>query len=134
MNLLDLQQKEESLNKVRSSNELARLARKQADETEAQSQILLLFTIVTIVFVSHTQASTALALTCPQLPLSFFTSYFGMNVVEFTGESGNTNQKEVWKVTGPASSGIIAILLIIAWMLYNNAKKRRATRSGGTSR
>jgi len=46
MDLLDLQQKEGSL-------DLARLAKEQADETEAQSKILMLFTIVTIVFVRH---------------------------------------------------------------------------------
>lgn len=51
MDLLDLQQKEETLKEVHYSNVQANAARKQADETEAQSQILFLFTIVTIVFV-----------------------------------------------------------------------------------
>jgi uncharacterized membrane protein (DUF106 family) len=50
--LLDLQQKEASLAEVRSSNRQAELAADQAEETQAQSRILMLFTVVTIIFVS----------------------------------------------------------------------------------
>ena len=53
MDLLDLQQKEETLKEAHYSNKQAEAAREQADETEAQSKILFLFTIVTIVFVRH---------------------------------------------------------------------------------
>lgn len=52
MELLDLQQKEETLREAQYSNQQAAAAREQADETAAQSQILFLFTIVTIIFVS----------------------------------------------------------------------------------
>lgn len=52
MELLDLQQREDNLHEARSANELARLTQEQADETQAQSRILMLFTVVTIVFVS----------------------------------------------------------------------------------
>ncbi|CAI6340753.1 unnamed protein product [Periconia digitata] len=53
MNLLDLQQKEETLEEAHHSNQQAAAARKQADAVQAQSQILLLFTVVTIVFFSN---------------------------------------------------------------------------------
>ncbi|KAF2685607.1 hypothetical protein K458DRAFT_387567 [Lentithecium fluviatile CBS 122367] len=109
MSLLDLQQQEESL-------DLARLAKEQADETEAQSRILMLFTIVTIVF----------------LPLSFFTSYYGMNVRQLTGEEGNTSVGEVWKVMGPISFAIIVSLLGYAAMLYWKAKEKRESSNKGT--
>ncbi|OAK95030.1 hypothetical protein IQ06DRAFT_63520 [Phaeosphaeriaceae sp. SRC1lsM3a] len=120
--LLDLQQKEETLNEAHYSNEQADAAREQADATEAQSQILILFTIVTIVFA----------------PLSFFTSYYGMNVREFTGEQGNTNQGEVWKVMGQISAFIIIGLLSGAWYLYRDTQRqqrarRKARRNVGTN-
>ncbi|CAN9455834.1 unnamed protein product [Alternaria sp. RS040] len=112
MNLLDLQQKEETLKEVHYSNVQANAARKQADETEAQSQILFLFTIVTIIFA----------------PLSFFTSYYGMNVREFTGDAANTNQQAVWKAMGPFSGVIILGLLGGAWYIIQQAKKKQHKR------
>ena len=58
LELLDLQQKEANLYEAQTSNLQTRLAtrqakasREQADETKAQSQIILLFTVVTIIFV-----------------------------------------------------------------------------------
>ncbi|KAH7066089.1 hypothetical protein BKA63DRAFT_155094 [Paraphoma chrysanthemicola] len=124
MDLLDLQQKEETLKEAHYSNYQADAAREQANATEAQSQILLLFTIVTIVFA----------------PLSFFTSYFGMNVREFTGDVGNTNQQRVWTVMGPISVAIIVGLLGGAYVMYKQTRneqdkrkaKRRARDAGST--
>ena len=55
MDLLDLQQKEETLKEVHYTNKQAEAAREQANETEAQSQILFLFTIVTVIFVSRSE-------------------------------------------------------------------------------
>jgi hypothetical protein len=49
--LLDLQQKEETLREAQYSNQQASAAREQVDETAAQSQIFFLFTVVTIIFV-----------------------------------------------------------------------------------
>jgi len=51
MSLLDLQQKEESLKEAIFSNDQTLALRKQTEETKAQSQILFLFTVVTIIFV-----------------------------------------------------------------------------------
>jgi Mg2+ and Co2+ transporter CorA len=117
MDLLDLQQKEENLYEAQHSNQQNFLALKQAfstqdqaDETRVQSQILFIFTAVTIVF----------------LPLSFFTSYFGMNVQEQTGSNGNLPIKHVWVVMGTSSGTIITALLGIAaiWYYLENNKTR----------
>ncbi|KAH9907232.1 hypothetical protein F4778DRAFT_721108 [Xylariomycetidae sp. FL2044] len=110
--LLDLQQKEESLAEAQYSNEQADTAREQADEIAAQSQILLLFTIVTIIF----------------LPLSFFTSYYGMNIVELTGEAGNTTQGAVWTVMGPISGAVITGLLGTALYMYKETRRKQSER------
>jgi Mg2+ and Co2+ transporter CorA len=39
-------------------------------------------------------------MTILQLPLSFFTSYFGMNVIEQTGQTGDQQLSHVWIVMG----------------------------------
>ena len=120
--LLDLQQKEENINKAQDNiHEAQRLnqqalftakqalsAQVQADATEAQSQILFLFTVVTIIF----------------LPLSFFTSYFGMNIDNGSGSTVNYTRSHVNNVMGGSSGPIIGILLIGAVVWYLVSKKR----------
>lgn len=61
-----------------------------------------------------------------------------MNVREFTGEQGNTNQGEVWKVMGQISAFIIIGLLSGAWYLYRDTQRqqrarRKARRNVGTN-
>ena len=70
------------------------------------------------------------------MPLSFFTSYYGMNVVELTGEEKNTNQADVWKVMGPFSAAIIFGLMGTAFVMYRRTRtqlrrRRKARRSKG---
>ncbi|KAK3384848.1 hypothetical protein B0H63DRAFT_172340 [Podospora didyma] len=112
MDLLDLEQKEESLEEAHYSNEEADTAREQADETADQSQILFLFTIVTIIFLS----------------LPFFTSYFGMNVKEFTGDEGNTDQRFIWTIMGPLPGAVIAGLLGVAFYMYRKTRTKHMMR------
>lgn len=63
-----------------------------------------------------------------QAPLSFFTSYYGMNVREFTGDKGNTNQRAVWRVMGPISVAIILGLLGGARYMYKQTQKEQNKR------
>lgn len=119
LDLLDLQQREANLQELQNSNlelqksneqarmtqQQAKQASRQADETQRQSIVILLFTVVTVIFT----------------PLSFFTSYYGMNVVSFTGESGNQSLTYVWTVMGPASVRIIIALFSAAYFLYLRA-------------
>src|SRR6266511_5059015 len=60
------------------------------------------------------------------LPLSFFTSYFGMNVREFTGQPGNTSQLVFWRVSGPISAAIVLLALLVAF----NRRVRGTLRTG----
>ncbi|KAJ8128035.1 hypothetical protein O1611_g5601 [Lasiodiplodia mahajangana] len=68
LGLLDLKQKTASLAEARS--------------TTKQGGAIMLFTIVTVIF----------------LPLSFFTSFFGQNVSEITGDDQNPTTWELWKL------------------------------------
>ncbi|KAK7420255.1 hypothetical protein QQX98_002910 [Neonectria punicea] len=68
--LLDLEQKAASLEEARS--------------TTKQGQAIMLFTVVTIIF----------------LPLSFITSFLGQNVAEITGDEKNPRSSEVWRIAG----------------------------------
>jgi hypothetical protein len=89
------------------------LQQKAASLTEArvattQGKAVMLFTIVTIIFVSrpipYTPLQATLANDHTQLPLSFFTSYFGQNVSELTGDDKNPSSTELWKIAGKSRS------------------------------
>ncbi|CAN9267752.1 unnamed protein product [Alternaria alternata] len=75
LNLLDLKSNAASLAEARSSA-------KEAQAATTQGRAVMLFTIITVVF----------------LPLSFFTSYFGQNVKELTGDENNPNSWDLWRV------------------------------------
>ena len=75
--LLDIKQKQANVDE-------SRLARSQVDATAAQGRAIMVFTIFTIIFVGLNHALCARFANIPQLPLSFFTSVFGMNVGEWS--------------------------------------------------
>lgn len=102
LNLLDLKQKEANIDEARSS-------RRNAEETASQGRTLMIFTVVTIVFA----------------PLSFFTSYFGMNVVELTGDKENIKMGEVWIYTGP-----LTVAIVVTAVLMASGKLRRRVWAG----
>ncbi|KAK4103317.1 hypothetical protein N658DRAFT_308880 [Parathielavia hyrcaniae] len=89
LDLLDLKQKAASLHEARSSTK--------------QGRAVMLFTIVTIIF----------------LPLSFFSSYFGQNVSEITGDDKNPRSADLWKIGGPLSVAVIVFALLIAYYISN---------------
>ncbi|PYI05083.1 hypothetical protein BO78DRAFT_371738 [Aspergillus sclerotiicarbonarius CBS 121057] len=91
-NLLDLKQKQASVDE-------SRLARWEAEVTQDQSRSVMVFTIFTIIF----------------LPLSFFTSLFGINAREWSGTPENPTLGEMLYIAGPASFAIIVIALLIAF-------------------
>lgn len=59
-------------------SKLASLA--EAHETTKQGRAVMLFTVVTIIFASPTLRTFITSANTTQLPLSFFTSYFGQNI------------------------------------------------------
>ncbi|KAL2010712.1 hypothetical protein VTN00DRAFT_6519 [Thermoascus crustaceus] len=107
--LLDLRQKQASIRE-------AEFGRQQAQDTAKQSNTVMVFTVVTIVF----------------LPLSFLASLFALNVSEFPHESGSI-QYEAWWIF-PIIFGVSAAVSIpfiyVAFNvnsimnLYSNWKKQ----------
>ncbi|KAF2467650.1 uncharacterized protein BDR25DRAFT_233822, partial [Lindgomyces ingoldianus] len=93
--LLDLEQKAASLAEARA--------------TTKQGKAIMLFTIVTIIF----------------LPLSFFTSYFGQNVSEITGDNKNPKSSELWRIAGPISVVVILFALVVVYFIMYPRKKTR---------
>jgi hypothetical protein len=86
----------------------AREAVKQGEETLRQGRSIMLFTIVTIVFVSfhpltprrRIKLYLRQELTGVQLPLSFFTGIFGMNAIELTGSTGDYHFRDIFVYMG----------------------------------
>ncbi|KAF2681263.1 hypothetical protein K458DRAFT_372123 [Lentithecium fluviatile CBS 122367] len=87
LNLLDLKSKTASLLEARSSTK--------------QGRAVMLFTIVTIIF----------------LPLSFFTSYFGQNVSEITGDPKNPTSWHLWRIATPITIIVVAVAFIVAFYI-----------------
>ncbi|KAG9240812.1 hypothetical protein BJ878DRAFT_524053 [Calycina marina] len=83
----------------------AREAVKQGEESLKQGRSIMLFTVVTIIF----------------LPLSFFASIFGMNAVELTGEDGNLHIKDIFIYMIPLSFGVITLSLFLAFSKMTRA-------------
>ncbi|KAF4446222.1 Protein SERAC1 [Fusarium austroafricanum] len=75
-----------------------RLSRLHADLASAQSRSVMIFTIFTVIF----------------LPLSFFTSLFGMNTREWGGEK-NLPLRTIGTISLPASFLLVVTALVAAW-------------------
>ncbi|KAI1858852.1 uncharacterized protein JN550_012414 [Neoarthrinium moseri] len=93
---------------------------KQSDEAIKQGRSIMMFTLVTIVF----------------LPLSFMSSVFGMNSLEFSGDTWDL--KDELKLMFAVSSGVIFLSLIFSlstwcraavWYLYNKISVTFVVRS-----
>ncbi|KAI0538336.1 hypothetical protein GGR58DRAFT_468607 [Xylaria digitata] len=95
LSLLDLKQKAAALMEARA--------------TSQQGRVIMLFTIVTIIF----------------LPLSFFTSYFGQNVSDITGDEGNPTSIELWRYGAPISIVVILAALLVACYIAKLNLRRR---------
>ncbi|KAL2834205.1 hypothetical protein BDW59DRAFT_137501 [Aspergillus cavernicola] len=91
-NLLDLKQKQANVDE-------SRLARWEAEVTQSQSRAVMVFTIFTVIF----------------LPLSFFTSLFGINAREWSGEPANLTLNTMLTIAGPTSLAVIIFALLIAF-------------------
>jgi hypothetical protein len=74
-------------------------ARVSSTMATRQGYAMMTFTIVTVLF----------------LPLSFFTSLFGMNVRDWTGDPANSTLQRVMILMGSASAAIIVIALLAAF-------------------
>jgi len=101
--LLDLKQKNANVVEVA-------LARKAADRTAQQSRAVMTFTVFTVFF----------------LPLSFFTSLFGMNVREWSGTGTNPPMHTVLVLMCSTSAAVIVVALLLAFNKPVRARVYRA--------
>lgn len=90
------------------------MARWQAEVTQSQSQAVMVFTIFTVMSVPPSLSLSSLSLTQIEkhpptlktlttnsfLPLSFFTSLFGMNASEWSGEATNLSLATMFEIAG----------------------------------
>jgi len=88
----------------RVANQIS-LARRQAEETARQGNVILLFTVVTVVFVSEPTPSALPSPLTVQLPLSFITSFFTVPIAAFP-----YNDKDKMPV-----GFVLAIICKFAW-------------------
>ena len=98
--LLDIKQKQANVDE-------ARMARWQADVSQTQSRSIMIFTIISIIF----------------LPLTFFTGLFGMNVQEWSGIQSNPSAHTVIAFAVPITLAIIVIAVFVAF----NTRLREAS-------
>jgi Mg2+ and Co2+ transporter CorA len=91
-----LEQQELAIAQRHTATQQQRLAIEEAKSSRVQSKSVVIFTALTIIF----------------LPLSFFTSYFGMNLTDIA--IANRNSKFFWLISGPISGGIIITVFAIA--------------------
>lgn len=75
-----------------------RLSRQQADLASAQERSVMIFTVFTVIF----------------LPLSFFSSIFGMNTYEWGG-ANNLSLRTIGVIALPASAALVVVALVVAW-------------------
>ncbi|CAN9288774.1 unnamed protein product [Alternaria alternata] len=101
LHLSDLKSKAASLEEAHASVEAAQFSAKEAQAASTQGRAVMLFTIVTVIF----------------LPLSFFTSYFGQNVKELTGDENNRSAWQLWLVATPITVVVIVVALLIAYYI-----------------
>lgn len=75
-----------------------RLSRQQADLASAQNRSVMIFTVFTVIF----------------LPLSFFTSLFGMNTREWGG-GNNIRLRTIGSIALPTSALLVVCAFLVAW-------------------
>jgi Mg2+ and Co2+ transporter CorA len=88
-----------SLKQTTANLEEARGSRTMQKDTAEQGRTMMIFTVFTVVF----------------LPLSFFTSLYGMNLREWTGEEKNISARSAGLLMGLISAFVIAFALVAAF-------------------
>jgi hypothetical protein len=88
-----LEQQELAIKQGDMATQQQNLAVEEAKRSRLQSRSVVIFTALTIIF----------------LPLSFFTSYFGMGLVDIS----TIDSKFFWTITGPISTGPISVGIVL---------------------
>ncbi|ORY17310.1 cora-like Mg2+ transporter protein-domain-containing protein [Clohesyomyces aquaticus] len=103
MSLLDMKQKQSNVVE-------AYISRMTAQTSGEQNRSIMIFTIFTIIF----------------LPLSFFTSFFGMNVQDWSGSSSNKRLPTVLALMCGISAAVIIVALFLAFTRHPYEKIKKA--------
>ncbi|KAF2464298.1 uncharacterized protein BDR25DRAFT_346785 [Lindgomyces ingoldianus] len=101
--LLDMKQKQSNVVE-------AYISRMTAQTSGEQNRSIMIFTIFTIIF----------------LPLSFFTSFFGMNVQDWSGSTSNKSLPTVLALMCGISAAVIIVALFLAFTRHPVEKIRKA--------
>jgi hypothetical protein len=140
LDLLDLKSKtasliaaQASLRAARSSAATATHGLREAQSTRTQGRAVILFTIVTVIFVGRTLYSTPLFLTGLTAPALVLLILLGQNVSEITGDDKNPSSWHLWRVASrsllssrvsprltvaaPISIVVIVVALLIAYYI-----------------
>ncbi|KAL2071772.1 hypothetical protein VTL71DRAFT_13007 [Oculimacula yallundae] len=88
-----LEQQELAVEQRNIATEQHFMAVEEAKRSGVQARSIFVFTALTVVF----------------LPLSFFTSYFGMDLSDMS----SMNSRAFWKISGPLTAGIIGLLFAV---------------------
>jgi Mg2+ and Co2+ transporter CorA len=91
-----LEQQELAVAQRHMATQQQNLAIEEAKSSRVQSRSVMIFTAITIIF----------------LPLSFFTSYFGMNLTDIVKTDRDSSY--FWYIAGPTSGSIVIVIFIIA--------------------
>ncbi|GAM34127.1 ankyrin-related portein [Talaromyces pinophilus] len=100
--LLDLRQKQATIKEAEWGRKQAELGRRQQETTSKQSNIIMVFTVVTIIF----------------LPLSFLSSLFALNISDFPHE-GDSVAYEGWWIFPIIFGTSAAVSLPLIWVAFN---------------
>lgn len=100
--LLDLKQKQANVDE-------AKMARWQAEVTQTQSRSVMVFTIFTVMYDPALFFKYILSILSNDfsfLPLSFFTSLFGINAREWSGDQTNLTLATMLEIAGKSHEPI----------------------------
>ena len=90
-----LEQQELAISQRHIATQQQNLAIEEAKSSRVQLRSIMIFTAITIIF----------------LPLSLFTSYFGMNLTDITKTSHDS--KYFWLIAGPVSGTVVLASFVI---------------------
>lgn len=99
LHCIDLKQTGASLQEARVTRRIAITSQEEQKTNSKQSRTMMIFTVFTVVF----------------LPLGFFTSLYGMNIKEWSGEETNISGKTAMLYMVLISAFIISIALTVAF-------------------
>lgn len=106
-----LEQQELAIEQRNLATQQQNMAVEEAKRSGVQARSILVFTALTIVF----------------LPLSFFTSYFAMDLTDIS----RISSRAFWTITAPISVGIIAIVFVLV-MVMNKVQQHDEERALGS--